>query len=394
MAKKFGALKTTYRLRDWIFSRQRYWGEPIPMIWCEACGWQPVPDDQLPVKLPEVKNYQPRDDGESPLASLGEWVNTTCPKCGGAARRETDVMPNWAGSSWYYIRYTDPKNDQQLASPESLKYWTPVDWYNGGMEHTTLHLLYSRFWHKFLFDLGVVPTSEPYAKRTSHGLILAEDGEKMSKSRGNVVNPDKIVELYGADTLRLYEMFMGPFEQAVAWSTESIIGPRRFIEKVWRLSEKVSKEGEKVNIDGHLKKISDDIERISFNTAVSELMIVGNKLSVAEAINTETWKKFLKVLYPFTPHIAAELWEKAGERGSLQAAPWPEFDLSQTASSTFVMILQVNGVVRDRLQVSATATEEEVKNMALQQAKIAALVGNKEIKKVIYVPQKLLNFVV
>ncbi|MCC6290608.1 class I tRNA ligase family protein [Candidatus Nomurabacteria bacterium] len=309
-------------LHDWVFSRQRYWGEPIPMIFCEKCGWQTVPEEDLPVVLPEVENYQPRDDGESPLASVAEWVNVKCPKCRGEARRETDTMPNWAGSSWYYLRYLDPDNQDFLASPEKIKHWSPVDWYNGGMEHTTLHLLYSRFWHKFLFDIGVVPSDEPYQKRTSHGLILAVGGAKMSKSKGNVVNPDKIVELYGADTLRVYEMFMGPFEQAVVWSDESIIGSRRFLEKVWRLSDSLELGG-RMEWSAAVERVSKDIEAMKFNTAISFLMILLNGFKKEKVVYRDDYKVFLKLLAPFAPHLTEELWKKIGEEGSIHNSAWP-----------------------------------------------------------------------
>ncbi|MDD5344292.1 MAG: leucine--tRNA ligase, partial [Smithella sp.] len=335
-----GKIVTKFKLRDWVFSRQRYWGEPIPLVNCEKCGLVPVPDKDLPIKLPEVKSYKPTDTGESPLASISKWVNTKCPKCGGKAKRETDTMPNWAGSSWYYLRYTDPKNNKIFADKKKLKYWTPIDWYNGGMEHTTLHLLYSRFWHKFLYDLKLVPTVEPYQKRTSHGMILGEGGVKMSKSLGNVVNPDDIVKTYGADTLRVYEMFMGPFEEAVAWSTESIIGSRRFIEKVWRIAEKIAKQqlfhGSHSNLNvvhepniayaekssasqslkkllhKTIKKVSEDIENMRFNTAISAMMILATEMEKVENINAEYYKKFLQILAPFAPHITEKIWSDLG----------------------------------------------------------------------------------
>ncbi len=313
----FGKKITKFKLRDWVFSRQRYWGEPIPVVNCEKCGLVPVPEKDLPVKLPKVKNYQPTDSGESPLANITKWVNTKCPNCGGKAKRETDTMPNWAGSSWYYLRYTDPKNAKEFASKKNLKYWTPVDWYNGGNEHTTLHLLYSRFWHKFLYDLKLVPTSEPYKKRTSHGMILGEGGVKMSKSLGNVINPDEIVKTYGADTLRIYEMFMGPFDQSVAWSAESIIGSRRFLERVWNLQYKVQKNKKytEFEIEKTIKKVSEDIEEMKFNTAISALMIFVNEIGKLESISQIAYEKFLQILAPFAPHIAEEIWQKLAPQG-------------------------------------------------------------------------------
>lgn len=382
-------------LRDWVFSRQRYWGEPIPMVFCEQCSWQPVPESELPVKLPEVENYQPRDDGESPLASVADWVRVKCPKCGGEARRETDTMPNWAGSSWYYLRYTDPNNTEKFADASKLQYWLGeqgVDWYNGGMEHTTLHLLYSRFWHKFLFDLKLVPTPEPYHKRTSHGIILAENGEKMSKSRGNVVNPDKIVELYGADTLRLYEMFLGPFDQAVKWSTESIIGSRRFLERVWKLSDNLVPSGAGISA-AEIKKITDDIEAMKFNTAVSGLMIMLNAFEKS-GVDQASYETFLKLLAPFAPHITEELWQKLGHADSVHTQAWPVPDAKITPQSACVIIIQINGVMRDSMEVAADLDQKALENLALSQPKIQKWLDNKPVKKVVYVPGRLLNFVV
>ncbi len=395
---KFGTAKTTYKLRDWVFSRQRYWGEPIPMIYCAKCGWQAVSESDLPVILPEVKEYQPRDDGESPLASVSEWVNVKCPKCSSDARRETDTMPNWAGSSWYYLRYCDPENSEKFASAEKLKYWlgeSGVDWYNGGMEHTTLHLLYSRFWHKFLFDLKLVPNSEPYQKRTSHGLILAEGGVKMSKSKPEtIINPDKIVELYGADTLRLYEMFMGPFEQAVAWNTESIIGPRRFLERVWKLSDNLNLSGRtEENLANAVKKITDDLEALKFNTAVSGLMILLNSFE-KNGVNKEGYETFLKLLAPFAPHITEELWQKLGNNNSIHTEKWPEMTVDNSIPAEVKIVIQVNGTVRDTLIVKADDDQEKVQNMALQSPKVQKWVDNKEVKKVVYIPRRLLNFVI
>lgn len=391
-------------LRDWVFSRQRYWGEPIPMIHCEKCGWQPVAEDQLPVTLPDVARYEPTDTGESPLAGIADWVNTTCPKCGGAAKRETDTMPNWAGSSWYWLAYaTKNKTDQgyDLKNRAALDYWTPVDWYNGGMEHTTLHLLYSRFWHKFLFDIGLVPTSEPYTKRTSHGIILAGDGEKMSKSRGNVINPDEIIRLYGADTLRVYEMFMGPFEQAVSWNTDSIIGSRRFLERVWLLSEKVGEVEDsqelKVLLNQTVQKVSSDIETMKFNTAISTLMVLVNKLSEAGKISSQTFATLLQLLAPFAPHIAEELWrEVLHTTNSIHSVAWPQYDASLIQQRATDLIIQVNGVVRDRVALTSETdwTEESLKKIVLERPQVQKLIAGKELQKFIVVPQKLVNIVV
>lgn len=396
MIKKFGQAKVNYKLRDWVFSRQRYWGEPIPMVYCEKDGWQAVPEDQLPITLPPVERYQPTETGESPLANISDWVQTTCPKCGGPARRETDTMPNWAGSSWYYLRYCDPGNKQTPASAEALKYFTPVDWYNGGMEHTTLHLLYSRFWHKFLFDLGVVPTGEPYQKRTSHGLILAENGEKMSKSRGNVVNPDQIVERYGADTLRVYEMFMGPFDQAIAWSPEGLMGPRRFLEKVWRLA---SSGNDSLNssltslLHETIKKVSEDIEQMKFNTAVSALMVLANQMD-QETPTREQYQVLLRLLAPFAPHLTEELWTRLGETGSIHEAAWPVADQTKIIAAKTIVV-QVNGVKRGQLEgVGPESGEAEITALALALPAVEKHLAGREPKRVIYVAGRLLNFVV
>jgi leucyl-tRNA synthetase len=429
ITEQFGMRKTSYRLRDWIFSRQRYWGEPIPVIHCEKCGIVPVPEKDLPVKLPPVKNYQPTQTGESPLAAISKWVNVKCPHCKGKARRETDTMPNWAGSSWYYLRFADPKNAKAFAAKDKLKYWTPVDWYNGGMEHTTLHLLYSRFWHKFLFDQGLVPTSEPYMKRTSHGLILAKGGEKMSKSKGNVVNPDGIVEVMGADSLRLYEMFMGPFDQAIAWDENGIVGCRRFLERVWKLAEKVrptqtsDKEagqkaiqqnrpgptpgGADAIVHKTIKKVSEDIEAMRFNTAVSSLMIAVNELEkISEksgGISAENYSAILQLLAPFAPHITEELWSVLGfAKGksvkSVHSAPWPVFDPSKIAEATVRIAVQVNGKTRGGFEVSieeaGQMTEAQSREKALALDEIAKWVYGKDIKKVIYVKGRLINIVI
>lgn len=410
----FGKKVTRYKLRDWVFSRQRYWGEPIPVIHCDKCGIVPVPEKDLPVLLPEVKNYQPTDTGESPLATMEEWVNVSCPKCGGKARRETDTMPNWAGSSWYFYRYCDHENDKEFASIKKLKYWLPVDWYNGGMEHTVLHLLYSRFWNKFLYDLKLVPTSEPYKKRTSHGLILAEGGEKMSKSKGNVINPDSIVERFGADTLRIYEMFMGPFEQAIAWSEEALIGPRRFLEKVWKLQSKVVKglaeKGQTLSIDSKgltlksetlmyqtIKKVSDDIESMGFNTAISSLMIYVNALEKQEKISAEEYETLLKLLAPFAPHIAEELWSaswRIGHNNSIHTEKWPEYDKKKLVKEKVTIVVQVNGKVRGQFTSTIDLSQDEAIKMAKKLPDVEKWIKDKKIKDFIYKPGKVLSIVI
>jgi len=390
-----GKWVTTYKLRDWVFSRQRYWGEPIPMIKCEKCDWQPVPEGDLPVLLPQVEKYQPTDTGESPLANIAEFVHTTCPKCGGPAMRETDVMPNWAGSSWYYLRYADPNNDKEFASKEKLQFWTPVDWYNGGMEHTVLHLLYSRFWHKFLYDLGLVPTSEPYLKRTSHGLILAEDGRKMSKSWGNVVSPDTIVENYGADSLRLYEMFVGPFDQPVAWNTSAISGVRRFLERVWKIKVGEGSLDAKTETLLHqtIKKVGDDIESLKMNTAVSTLMILLNEFEKLEVVPRTAHNTFLQLLAPFAPHLAAELWEGAGESGLIYKTAWPAYDSSKIVGDVVFVVVQVNGKARATMLLSPTASESEALLAARTNEQVAKwLLRGREVRT-IYVPGKIVNFV-
>lgn len=474
-----GKMVTKYKLRDWVFSRQRYWGEPIPLVFCKHCaeqvesrklkvesegeklnpGWFPISEKDLPVLLPKVKSYKPTDNGESPLATISKWVNTTCPKCKGKAKRETDTMPNWAGSSWYFLRYLDPKNNKELVSKKNIDYWSklkanskkqiagPVDWYNGGMEHTTLHLLYSRFWHKFLYDLKLVPTSEPYMKRTSHGMILAEGGEKMSKSKGNVTNPDEIIKLYGADTLRLYEMFIGPFDQAVSWNTESIIGPRRFLEKVWRVGMRVipqnyqnfsrfTPEGPYTdkNFDNSvafqtllhktIKKVSEDIESMSFNTAISSMMMLVNEMekvvsSKEKVVSRDDFEKFLQILSPFAPHITEELYNqlqitndkktpspyghsplaggaksKKQKAKSIHLSPWPKWDKKKIIEEKIKIAIQVNGKVRSEILISKDMTEEEIKKQALSDESILSWVRGKEIKKIIYVPGRILNIVV
>ncbi len=396
-----GRVVTKFKLRDWVFSRQRYWGEPIPMIHCEKCGWQAVPEKDLPVKLPPVKSYKPTDSGESPLSEIKSWVNTKCPKCKGKAKRETDTMPNWAGSSWYFLRYAGTKNKKEFASKKNLKYWTPVDWYNGGMEHTTLHLLYSRFWHKFLYDMKLVPTSEPYKKRTSHGFILAEGGEKMSKSKGNVVNPDEMVSMYGADTLRMYEMFIGPFDQTAVWSTESIIGCRRFIERVWKIAEKIGRtKHTKTNpeilrvLNRTIKQVGEDIEKMGFNTAVSAMMMCANEMEKAEVISRKDFLKFVKVFSVFAPHISEEIWKDLGEKGSVHVAIWPEFDPQYLVSDTITMGVQVNGKVRAEMEVGNTESDEAVKDRAVKLEKIIPWIEGKAIKRVIYIKGKIVSIVI
>ena len=396
--KGIGRAKVQYKLRDWVFSRQRYWGEPIPIVKCDKCGYVPLPEDQLPLELPNVHTYEPTDNGESPLAHMTDWVNTTCPCCGGPAKRETDTMPQWAGSSWYFLRYMDPHNDKALASKEALEYWSPVDWYNGGMEHTTLHLLYSRFWHKFLYDIGVVPTREPYAKRTSHGMILGENGEKMSKSRGNVVNPDEIVDVYGADTMRLYEMFIGDFEKAAPWSPKSIKGCRRFLERVWSLAEKVqdgdeySKEHEAL-MHRTIKKVGEDADSLKANTAIAALMTMLNEF-YDKGVNRAEYKTFLALLNPFAPHITEELWQQLGETGLLSVAPWPAYDEAKTVESTVEMAVQVNGKLKGTIKLAADADKQAAIDAALAEEKVQHAIEGKQIVKQIVVPGKIVNLVV
>ena len=394
-----GKKKVQYHLRDWVFSRQRYWGEPIPVVKCEKCGYVAVPEKELPVTLPNIKDYKPRDDGESPLASVTKWVNTKCPKCKGFAKRETDVMPNWAGSSWYFLRYIDPRNKKSFADLKKTKYWTPVDWYNGGMEHVTLHLLYSRFWNQFLFDLGFVPTSEPYKKRTAHGMVLGEGGVKMSKSRGNVINPDDVIKAYGADTLRLYEMFMGPFNQSIAWDSKSIEGVWRFLNRVWVIGQE-KKFGTKCDqkieqtIEKTVKKVGEDIEKMAYNTAISSMMICINECQTAESISRKEWEKFLKLFAPFAPHTAEELWYKLGNKKTIHCSVWPEFDAKKIIEETFILVIQVNGKTRATIEMNRGVGEATAKEQALQQESISRFIGGATIKKVIFVPNRLINFVI
>ena len=395
-----GHTKVNYKLRDWVFSRQRYWGEPIPIVHCDKCGYVPIDESELPLRLPMVESYEPTDNGESPLAKMTDWIETTCPHCGGKAYRETDTMPQWAGSSWYYLRYMDPHNDKALASKEALEYWSPVDWYNGGMEHTTLHLLYSRFWHKFLYDIGVVPTKEPYAKRTSHGMILGENGEKMSKSRGNVVNPDDIVDEYGADTMRLYEMFIGDFEKAAPWSQASIRGCRRFVERYWNL-QTILIDGDKIRPELEsafhkaIKKVGEDIENIKFNTAIATLMALINDITNVKSINKEELRIFSILLNPFAPHVTEEVYEacKLGN-GILAEAEWPKYDESKCVDDTVEIVVQVNGKIKAKLNVSVDATKEEILELAKADEKVANAVNEMNIIKEIVVPKKLVNIVV
>ncbi len=394
--KKLGTPKVNFKLRDWVFSRQRYWGEPIPMVNCEKCGWVPLPESELPLKLPEIKDFEPTGDGESPLARHTEWVNTTCPCCGGAAKRETDTMPQWAGSSWYFLRYMDPHNNDAIASKEALEYWSPVDWYNGGMEHTTLHLLYSRFWHKFLYDIGVVPTKEPYAKRTSHGMILGENGEKMSKSRGNVVNPDDIVRDYGADTMRVYEMFIGDFEKSAPWNTASIKGSRRFLERVWGLADKVQGGDEYTKaIEGSMhrtiKKVTQDIEQLKMNTAIAAMMSLINEMYEQPSITRADIRSLLIILNPFAPHITEEMWQQLGFEGQLAHAKWASYDEAKCVDSTIEIAVQINGKVRAKINVAADISAEDAIAAAKAEPAAAKELDGKTIMKEIYVKGKLVN---
>ncbi|MBS4772659.1 MAG: leucine--tRNA ligase [Proteobacteria bacterium] len=395
----FGRPKVNFKLRDWVFSRQRYWGEPIPMVYCEHCGWQPIPESELPLKLPEVPDYHPNDEGESPLSKAGDWLYTKCPKCGAKARRETDTMPNWAGSSWYFLRYCDPHNDKEFASKEALDYWMNVDWYNGGMEHTTLHLLYSRFWHKFLYDCGLVPTKEPYNKRTSHGMILAENGEKMSKSRGNVINPDDIVAAYGADTFRLYEMFIGPFDQVAMWSDESLMGVYRFVGKVYNLFKKVYKDAEPSDKDLRamhkcILEVTERIDQMKFNTAVSSLMTYVNYLSGLDKIAPELYSTLLKLMTPFTPHLAEEMWARLGNGSFIIDAEWPQGDKALAQDDVVTVAVQICGKMRGTIEVPANAPKEEVEKAALALDNVKRQVEGKEIRKIIVVPNKICNIVI
>lgn len=397
--KGLGKRKVNYKLRDWVFSRQRYWGEPIPLVHCEKCGWVAIPESELPLELPEIDTFEPGENGESPLAKAYDWIKTTCPHCGGPAERETDTMPQWAGSSWYFLRYTDPHNSEAFASKEALEYWTPVDWYNGGMEHTTLHLLYSRFWHKFLYDIGVVPTKEPYMRRTSHGMILGENNEKMSKSRGNVVNPDDVVNEFGADAFRTYEMFIGAFDQSTPWSQQGLKGCYKFMERVWNLQdmltgdEKYSPELEK-NMHKTIKKVSEDYERMKYNTAIAALMSLVNDFYKAGKVTKGEFRTLITLLNPVAPHMTEELWEIYGTGGLLSLSAWPEYDPQKTVDDEIEIVLQINGKVRDKLIIPAGLGREETEKAARESEKFKALTEGKTIVKVITVPGKLVNVVV
>ncbi len=397
--KKLGEKKVNFKLRDWVFSRQRYWGEPIPVVYCEKCGWVPLPESELPLLLPELENFEPTDNGESPLSKLESWINTTCPHCGGPARRETDTMPQWAGSSWYFLRYMDPHNKEALASKEALEYWSPVDWYNGGMEHTTLHLLYSRFWHKFLYDIGVVPTSEPYAKRTSHGMILGENNEKMSKSRGNVINPDEVVEQLGADTLRLYEMFMGDFEKAAPWSNSSMRGCKRFLDRVFAMLDIVEGgDGYSAELEAlmhrTIKKVSEDIEGLKFNTAIAALMTLVNEIYTKKSLTRGEIKTFLQLLNPFAPHMTEEMWQLLGFGGEIAYSEWPAFDAAKCVDDVIEIAVQVNGRLRGRITIPADADEATALSAAKSDEKVKADLDGKTVVKEIYVKGKIVNIVV
>lgn len=393
-----GRPKVNYKLRDWVFSRQRFWGEPIPIVYCEKCGYVPIPESELPLRLPEVESFEPTDDGESPLSKIDSFVNTVCPHCGGPAKRETDTMPQWAGSSWYFMRYCDPHNPNALASKEALDYWLPVDWYNGGMEHTTLHLLYSRFWHKFLYDIGVVSTKEPYAKRTSHGMILGENGEKMSKSRGNVVNPDEIVREYGADTMRLYEMFIGDFEKSAPWSSASIKGCKRFLDRIWALQDVVVdgdtyRDELRASFHKTIKKVTEDIEELKFNTAIASMMSLLNQIAAVGSINRAEFKTFLILLNPFAPHITEELFEQMNYGGMVTEASWPTYDEAECVEDTIELVVQVNGKLRGKLVVAADISKDDAISVAKEEPHVKEAISGKNVVKEIYVPGKLVNIV-
>lgn len=394
-----GKRKVNFKLRDWVFSRQRYWGEPIPLVHCDKCGWVPIPESELPLELPEIETFEPGANGESPLAKAYDWIETTCPCCGGKAQRETDTMPQWAGSSWYFLRYMDPHNDEALASKEALEYWSPVDWYNGGMEHTTLHLLYSRFWHKFLYDIGVVPTKEPYMKRTSHGMILGENNEKMSKSRGNVVNPDEVVEEFGADAFRTYEMFIGAFDQSTPWSQQGLKGCYKFLERVWNLQSIVNdEEGYSVdlekNINKAIKKVGEDFERMKFNTAIATMMSLVNDFSKKGSVTKGEYKTLITLLNPVAPHMTEELWLTYGNGELLSLQPWPKYDEGKTVDDEIEIVVQINGKIKDKLMIPAGLDKDGTQEAAMNTEKIKGLIEGKNVVKVIAVPGKLVNIVV
>ena len=397
--KGIGTKKVNYKLRDWVFSRQRYWGEPIPLVHCDQCGFVPIPESELPLMLPEVESYEPTDNGESPLAAMTDWVETTCPKCGGKAHRETDTMPQWAGSSWYFLRYIDPHNNEAFASREELDYWLPIDWYNGGMEHTTLHLLYSRFWHKFLYDQGLVSTPEPYKKRTSHGMILGENGEKMSKSRGNVVNPDDIVNEFGADTLRTYEMFIGAFDLSAAWSNEGAKGCRRFMDRVWKLQDMLTEDegfsaGLETKMHQTIKKVSLDFESMKFNTAIAAMMSLVNEFYKISSVTKGEFKTLLVLLNPVAPHMTEELWQLIGEQGRLYQQKWPVYDEQKTIENTVEIAVQINGKVKANLAIALDEKQEDIEAKAMELAAIKTAMSGKTVVKIIYVPGRILNIVV
>ena len=393
-----GHSKVNFKLRDWVFSRQRYWGEPVPMVWCDECGWVPVPEDQLPVKLPDVEHYEPTDTGESPLSKITDWVNTTCPHCGKPAKRETDTMPQWAGSSWYFLRYCDPHNNKELASREALDYWMPVDWYNGGMEHVTLHLLYSRFWAKFLYDIDIISCKEPYKKRTAHGMILGENGEKMSKSRGNVVNPDDVINEYGSDTLRLYEMFIGDFEKAAPWNPASIRGCKRFLDKVASLPEIMKGEGysDKLEASMHklIKKVTFDIDNMKFNTAIAAMMAFINDVYEVGSITKDELITFIKLLNPFAPHLTEEMWENMGNSTFVSLEKWPEYDEAKTVENSIEIAVQINGKLRSTITIAKDSSKDDAISSAKADAKVAEAIDGKSIIKEIYVPGRIVNIVV
>jgi leucyl-tRNA synthetase len=395
-----GERKVNYKLRDWVFSRQRYWGEPIPIVHCAQCGTVPLNESELPLLLPEVDQYEMTDSGESPLALIDDWVNVACPRCGAPARRETDTMPQWAGSSWYFLRYCDPHNDEEFASREALDYWMPVDWYNGGMEHTTLHLLYSRFWHLFLHDIGLVKAPEPYQKRTSHGMILGENGEKMSKSRGNVINPDDMIDEIGADAFRMYEMFMGAFDQPIPWNTNGARGGRRFLDRVWRLQEMLDTKAKglskdlEIAVNSTIKKVSEDYERMKFNTAIAAMMSLVNDFYQKGSVGPDELKALLLLLSPVAPHICEEIWQIQGYGSPLYAQPWPGYDENKLVADEVEIALQINGKVRARLMVPAAMNREEGEQKLLQEPAVTDIIGDKSVVKAVYVPGRLLNLVV
>ncbi|HRX09935.1 MAG TPA: class I tRNA ligase family protein, partial [Candidatus Limiplasma sp.] len=397
--QNLGEKKINFKLRDWVFSRQRYWGEPIPIVHCPHCGMVPVPEAELPVLLPNVENYETTDTGESPLAAITDWVNTTCPKCGGPAKRETDTMPQWAGSSWYFLRYCDPHNEQAFADFDALKYWMNVDWYNGGMEHTTLHLLYSRFWHLFLYDIGVVPCQEPYQKRTSHGMILGENGDKMSKSRGNVVNPDDCIDEIGADATRMYEMFMGAFDQAIPWNPNGARGCRRFLDRVWRLMDMI-KDGKGYQkaltplMHETIKKVGDDYEAMKYNTAIAQMMTLVNEFYAADGCTKDELKTLVLLLYPVSPHICEEMWERMGFGSGLTFEPWPAYSEEAMKRSEVEIAIQINGKVRGRIMIDPDMTREQADQVLPKHAEVQALLGDRKIVKLIFVPGRLCNIIV